>query len=298
MSSTPWETLSTPRPDPAEKPPDWGGEALPAWGLPARAERRVVSGRLPSRISPRWAYGGATGAGVRVCILDSGIDAGHPLVGPVERSVTAIEDEGGAGAMKVVDDDAGDVSGHGTACAGIVRSLAPEVKLASARVLGPEVTGLFAPLEAGLAWAIDEGYDVLNLSLSVRSREFALALGDLADRGAFRGTVLVCSAHNLPVESYPWRFSSVVSVGSHDEDDPRRIYYNPQPPVEFYARGVEVPVPWFGGGTVRVTGNSFAAAHVTGLVAAIRSKHPGLTPFELKTVLYRIASNVREGRAK
>jgi len=64
--------------------------------------------------------------------------------------------------------------------------------------------------------------------------------------------------------------------------------------VEFYARGVDVAVAWPGGGTVRATGNSFAAPHVTGLLALIRSKHPELTPFELKTVLYRVAANVRD----
>ena len=98
----------------------------------------------------------------------------------------------------------------------------------------------------------------------------------------------------MPVESYPWRFASVVSVGSHDEDDPWRLYYNPEPPVEFYARGVNVPIAWTGGGTIRATGNSFATPHVAGLLALIRSKHPQLTPFELKTVLYRIAANVAQ----
>ena len=228
-----------------------------------------------------------------MCVLDSGIDEDHPLVGNVEQSVTVVEK---AGKARVVKDDRGDVSGHGTACAGIVRSLAPDASLVSVRVLGPEVRGSFPALEKGLEWAIAHGFDILNLSLSVRSRKLAPELAELADRGVFRGTMLVCSAHNLPVESYPWRFSSVVSVGSHDEDDPKLVYYNPEPPVEFYARGVEVPIAWPGGGTVLATGNSFAAAHVSGLLALIRSKHPRLTPFELKTVLYRVAANVRRTR--
>ena len=154
---------------------------------------------------------------MRVCVLDSGIEAGHPLVGAVERAVTVADD---GEETRIVEDAEGDDSGHGTACAGIIRSLAPEVSLVSARVLGPDISGRFVTLRAGIAWAIDEGYDVCNLSLSVRSREFALDLCELADRAAFQGTMLVCSAHNVPVESYPWRFASVVSVGSHDEDDP------------------------------------------------------------------------------
>ncbi len=48
----------------------------------------------------------------------------------------------------------------------------------------------------------------------------------------------------------------------------------PEPPVEFYARGVNVPIAWPGGGTATATGNSFAAPHVSGFLALIRSKHP------------------------
>ena len=61
-------------------------------------------------------------------------------------------------------------------------------------------------------------------------------------------------------------------------------------------QGVEGEVPWTGGGTLRVTGNSFATPHVTGMAALVLAKHPGLTPFELKTVLYLIATNVGGGR--
>ena len=70
--------------------------------------------------------------------------------------------------------------------------------------------------------------------------------------------MLVASAHNMPVESFPWRFSSVISVGSHEETDPLLFYANPDPPVEFFARGVDVEVAWIGGGTIRASGNSFA----------------------------------------
>ncbi len=108
--------------------------------------------------------------------------------------------------------------------------------------------------------------------------------------------MLVAAAHNMPVESYPWRFSSVISVGSHEEEDPLAFYYNPNPPVEFFARGVNVEVAWLGGQTLRSSGNSFATPHVAGICALVRSKHPELTPFQLKSVLHLTASNVRGGQ--
>jgi subtilisin family serine protease len=94
------------------------------------------------------------------------------------------------------------------------------------------------------------------------------------------------------VESYPWRFSSVLSVASHEETDPLVFYANPDPPVELYARGVEVDAAWLGGGALRVTGNSFATPHVSALCALVLGKHSRLTPFQLKTVLLTTASNV------
>jgi subtilisin family serine protease len=100
----------------------------------------------------------------------------------------------------------------------------------------------------------------------------------------------------MPVESYPWRFSSVISVGSHEEADPFVFYANPEPPVEFFARGVGVEVAWVGGGTITATGNSFATPCISAIAALVLSKHPTLTPFQLKSVLYLISSNVG-GRA-
>src|SRR5512133_2127736 len=248
----------------------------------------------PERVTRDWAFGGATGKGVRVCILDSGIEPGHPQVGSVEGAVAFRRGEDDE--IEVVEDTEGDLCGHGTACAGIVRQLAPECSLISARVLGAGFKGSGPVLLAGLRWAVEQGFDVINMSLSTTKRQFAELLHELADRAYFRRTVLVASAHNMPVESYPWRFSSVISVGSHEEPDPLTFFYNPDPPVEFFARGVDVEVAWTGGARIRCTGNSFATPHMTGLCALVLGKHPDLTPFQLKSILYLTSSNVGGGR--
>jgi subtilisin family serine protease len=134
------------------------------------------------------------------------------------------------------------------------------------------------------------------MSLSTTKSQFAGTLHEVADAAYFRRTILVASAHNMPVESYPWRFSSVISVGSHEEADSLAFYYNPQPPVEFFARGVDVEVAWLGGSTARSTGNSFATPHLSGICALILGRHPELTPFQLKNTLYLTASNVGGGQ--
>jgi subtilisin len=262
---------------------------VPAWSLSAeRAGAITIPAEWPDRVTRAWAIEGATGAEVDVCILDSGVDGDHPLVRGIESAVAVVP---GGETASVVPDDVGDVCGHGTACAGIVRSLAPACRIHSVRVLGEGNTGSADMILAGLEYAIEQGFDVVNLSLSTTKKRFAEVLHELADAAYFRGTVLVASAHNMPVESYPWRFSSVVSVGSHDGTDSREWYANPDPPVEFFARGIDLEVAWMGGSTLRCTGNSFAAPHIAGLAALVLSKHPGLTPFQLKSVLYLTAAN-------
>ena len=232
------------------------------------------------------------GRGVLIAILDSGVDPDHPLVGKVQQAVTI----GDPDKVEVLPDTEGDLCGHGTACAGIVRALAPECTLISARVLGAGFKGSGPVLLGGLRWAVEQGFDVINMSLSTTKRQFAGLLHELADSAYFRNTVLVASAHNMPVESYPWRFSSVISVGSHEEPEPDTFFYNPAPPVEFFARGVGVEIAWLGGGKILSTGNSFATPHMSGICALIMAKHPELTPFQLKNVLYLTANNVGGGR--
>jgi subtilisin len=270
-------------------------EELPAWSLPRSAvDRIVLENLLPERVDRDWALAGSTGRGVKVCVLDSGVERGHPAVGELAGSVVITVDENGD---PVADDDLeGDLCGHGTACAGLIRSIAPEAEIYSVRVLGAGFKGSGGVLVAGLRWALEQGYDIVNMSLSTTKRQLGDTLHDLADAAYFKRTILVASAHNMPVESFPWRFSSVISVGSHEEEDPLLFYANPDPPVEFFARGVDIDVAWLGGGTLRATGNSFATPSISGIAALILSKHPGLTPFQLKSVMYLIAANVR-GRA-
>ncbi len=263
---------------------------LPAWSLPASAASQIaLESHWPAEVTREWAWEGATGAGARVCVLDSGIERDHPLVGAIQRAVT-VRMDGEAGFVE--DDDQGDLCGHGTACAGIIRSLAPECELHSVRVLGAGYTGSGGALLVGLEWAVEQGYDVINMSLSTTKSKLATTLHELADSAYFRRSIVVASAHNMPVESYPWRFSSVISVGSHEESDPLAFYYNPAPPVEFFGRGVDVDVAWLDGTTLSCSGNSFATPHLAGICALIRSKHPELTPFQVKSVLYLTALNV------
>lgn len=270
----------------------------PAWSAQFDAGELGATQALPvdGPITREWALDGATGAGVKVAVVDSGIDASHPAVGAVQGGVVVGLNE--RGEVQAVEGEHGDLFGHGTACAGIIRKIAPGCDLYSVRVLGSRLSGKGQVFAAGLRWAIENGMHVVNLSLGTGKRDHFAELHDLADEAYFRQTMLVSAVNNVPVPSYPSQYSSVFSVAAHDRTDPFHFDYNPTPPVEFGAPGIDIEVPWMRASTIRATGNSFAAAHISGMVALVLSRHPGLTPFHVKTVLHALADNAAPaGRA-
>jgi len=232
-----------------------------------------------------------------VAVIDSGVEADHPNL---DGCVT---DDGVE--IRVADDESvtpvsgphSDSFGHGTACAGIIHQLAPQASITSVKVLGAGLRGKMATFHAGLEWAVDQGFDVINLSLGGNRRDWALAFHELCDRAYFQGSFVVTAANNIQRTSYPSLFSSVTSVASNLSADPWRFHFNPEPPTEFLARGVDVDVLWNRGGTSTVTGNSYAAPHIAGLASLIASKHGPLRPFQLKTALWAVASNVSDARS-
>jgi subtilisin len=242
-------------------------------------------------LTREWAWGGATGAGVDVAVVDSGIEAGHPLVGEVTSAVALTYDPTLEDRVRREEGPHDDLFGHGTACAGIIRVVAPEARLHSIRVLGERLSGKGLVFAAGLEWAIERGFRVVNLSLSTGREDYFSVFHELADKAYFNGVMLVCAVNNVPAPSYPSQYASVFSVAAHERDDPFGFDYNPVPPVEFGAPGINVTVGWKDGATITTTGNSFAAPHIAGLIARILSKHPDLTPFQVKTVLHDLADN-------
>jgi len=265
----------------------------PAWSAEFSPEALRYPDPIPvlDQLTPEWAWGDATGRGVRVAIVDSGIEADHPALGGMVRGHVAVQEQ--QGQVSYDDSPHDDAFGHGTACAGIIHSIAPEAELFSVKVLGSSLSGSGGMFAAGLRWAIEHDMHVLNLSLGTTKRDFYAVLHELADAAYFGGKVLVTAANNFPQPSFPSMYASVISVACHDGKDPLVYYYNPAPPVDFGAPGIDIHVPWRGGGYINTTGNSFAAPHISGIVALILSKHPGLTPFQVKTVLRAAAWNVR-----
>jgi len=248
-------------------------------------------------IRPEGLWQGRTGRGVRVAVVDSGIDTEHPaLKGKIKGSVEAVP-EGGQITFKP--STSGDQAGHGTACAGIITSIAPDVELYSVKVLGPNASGSGEMFLMGVDYAIKQKMQVVNLSLGTTKRDFWGPLHELLDRAYRDRVILVAAANNLPQASSPSIFSSsLVSVIKRAGGEPFNFGYQYGDVIELVAPGVQIETTWPGGGYRQLTGNSFACPYITGIIALMLEARPDLTPFQIKTILYAIAQRNRENADK
>ena len=237
--------------------------------------------------TPAEAWGSSTGKGVRVAVVDSGIDASHPAVAGCVKGGADVVDRGSG--PEILPCSFEDSFGHGTACAGIILGVAPEAELYSVKVLGAQLTGSGATFLAGLQWAIESHMDVINLSLGTTKQQFFAPLHELVDQAYYKGCILVSAANNVPPPSFPSIYSSLIAVGNLPLDEKLRFVYHPGQRIEIGARGTNVHAPWSDHSYRNLTGTSFAAPHVSGICSLILSKHPGLRPHELKALLYGLA---------
>jgi subtilisin family serine protease len=236
-----------------------------------------------------------TGQGVKVAVLDTGVEPDHPGLGGRVRACYEVE---GVGPRLVCRPTAGgDAVGHGTACAGIIHRLAPEADLYSVRVIGKSAVGTTEQLLAGLSWAIEQEVDVVNLSLGTTSPRFAQALHELSDQAAFAGLILVAAANNRGIPAYPAKFASTIAVENEWFADPLQYYYRVGQVTELQAHGIYVHAPTLNGKYQMWTGTSFACPHITGIVARLRSQVAGLTSFQARSLLWCLRSRAPTGAA-
>src|SRR5262249_39306383 len=123
----------------------------------------ALCGMWPSLDEARGFLRSGTGRGVKIAVLDSGVEANHPFLnGVVLVDDLAIIDDGMQ--LKAGPGGGGALYGHGTAIAGIIHTLAPEAEIGSFRVLGEQLRSRSAIIREGVRQALDRGYQVLNCS--------------------------------------------------------------------------------------------------------------------------------------
>ena len=222
------------------------------------------------RVRAPAAWQNTEGKGVRVAIIDTGIDTGHPdLVGQVDGGYSAITK---SEAPEAYQDD----NGHGTHVAGTVAGkkddkgvvgVAPLARLYAVKVLDADGSGNMSDVIDGIVWAASNDMQVANMSLGAPFGSETMQRALRFAKG--RGTIVVAAAGNSsggPV-GYPGAYPEAIAVASADSADGFSPFSSKGPEVDFIAPGSDIVSAKMGGGFASYSGTSMAAPHVAGLVA-------------------------------
>jgi hypothetical protein len=231
-------------------------------------------------------------APVGVAVLDTGIDSSHPDLR--DRVIHAFEVERLGRRFRIAQRPLpanNDRLGHGTGVSSTIAAIAPNAHLIDIQVAGADQVGSGRALLAGLSFAIECGFPLLNMSLACH-RRLLEPLTELCEFAYFRNQVIVAARRNMPLidDGIPAEFSSCIGAEEHRLPTPYQLRFHDRHPIEFGARGEGVVVAAPGGKYTIQTGASYATSTLTGLCALLLGAFPSLTPFELKSVLKGHAS--------
>jgi len=231
-----------------------------------------------------------TGKGIKIAVLDSGIETSHPALQGISLADDwAVVDRDFQ--IAIVPGEGRDVYGHGTAIAGIIKQFAPEAELGSFRVLGEQLRSRTLIIREGVRQALERGYHILNCSFGCGREDQVLLYKDWIDEAYILGRHIVASCNNQDVlkREWPGHFPSVATVHFTASNEAEVFYCRLGQMVEFAARGQDVEVAWLSGGRKKVTGSSFAVPHVTALLARLLSAWPDLSPVQAKALMHQLA---------
>jgi subtilisin len=241
-----------------------------------------------------------TGRGVKVAIVDSGVELSHRQLHHL-RLVDDLAVVVNQGSIKIsIEPGHGkDVNGHGTAVAHIIRRVAPDAQIGSFRVLRDDGRCKMQLVGEAVRIALDRGYNIINCSLGIPGKYDHIGMfKPWVDEAYMRGVHIVaaCSNEDFRRPEWPACFSSVISVNMAKTQE-NTFFYRVDPLrrgeephlVEFAAKGVDVEIATKDSQMKRDIGSSFAAPHIAALLARLLSVYPGIKPLVAKSLLQEAA---------
>src|SRR3989344_3540996 len=224
---------------------------------------------------------GVDGTGVRVCIVDTGIDDSHPALNPLVAEIDLVNN----------DTDATDDHGHGTHVAGIVASndltykgVAFGASLMAAKVLDSSGSGWSSDVIAGIEWCVENGADIVSMSLGgdvfvgpCDSDPTAIASNNAVDQGV---VVFAASGNEgyLNAIASPACGSKVIAVGAVDKNEGRTPYSNEGPELDLVTPGTSITSTFLNNGFATLSGTSMATPHAAAVAGLILEANSSLTP--------------------
>lgn len=247
-------------------------ERLASWeqALKAKARPTQPAQTAPwgvTKIEAPTAWSASRGTGVKVAVLDTGIDRDHldlkdNLAGGYNTIVT----------WRTWDDD----NGHGTHVAGTIAAVdntvgvvgvSPQARLYGVKVLDRRGYGYLSDVIEGLDWAISNKMQVVNLSLGGGGND---SFHQAIQRTVAAGVVVVAAAGNSGgAVIYPAAYPEVMAVSATDQSNTITSWSSRGPEVDLAAPGLAIPSTWNDGFYKEGSGTSMATPHVSGVAALV-----------------------------
>lgn len=234
--------------------------------LSANQDTEVIDWGL-KRINAEHAWEKTKGAGVKVAVLDTGVDPTHPdLIQNLKATINLSNSR----------HDVIDQNGHGTHVAGVIAAVdneigmigvAPEAELYVAKVLGDNGSGGMSNIVRGIRWAIAQNVDVINLSLGSQSQPSS-DLHEAVREATMRGIIIVAAAGNEnSTVGWPARYPETICVAASDKRDGRASFSNQGIENVITAPGVDILSTYKNGTYAELSGTSMACPIIAGAVA-------------------------------
>ena len=244
-----------------------------------------------SKIGASTAWNTATGAGIVVAVLDSGVQSNHP---DLQANLVP--------GWNIYNNNnlTTDVNGHGTAVAGTIAAVgnngigvagvAYRAKIMPVRISDAACNTTLSLVASGITWAADHGADIANVSYSnlYKSSTVISAATYLRNKGG----ETVVSANNNAINEGSANTPSMITVSATDQNDSLASFSSWGPMVDVAAPGVTVQTTLWKSGYGWGTGTSFSTPVTAGTVALIMSVNPALTPAQVENILFSTATNL------
>ena len=228
------------------------------------------------------------GSGIKIAVLDSGIDYTHPDLNDNYK--------GGYDFINY-DNDPMDDYGHGTKVAGVIAAednsfgivgVSPEASIYGVKVIRNDGAGYLSSVIQGIEWAIDNDMDIITMSLGTQIP--SISFENAVNNAYNSGVLVVASAGNLGGNTpdtvvYPAKYDSVIAVSAIDRNNNLASFSSIGPAVELTAPGLFTTSTLMGGNYSSFSGTSAAAPYVSGVAALLMVLEPSLTNVQIRQQL-------------
>ena len=221
-----------------------------------------------------------TGTGTRVGVIDSGFNAG-------KKNVRVLNGNSFCNGDAQPDSNYTDMIGHGTACIGVIHSKAPDAEFLPVKIFESELITTMDILCKAIYWCVDHHCHIINLSLGTLDESDSDILKDACDFAHKHQTFIVAATSNDGQPSIPASFPNVFGVAGGKVSGKFDYFFDPHEKIQFVARGDRQRLSWLEGKQIFMGGSSFAAPHISGLIALIIEKYDGITFNDLTEILQR-----------